>query len=1477
MFEPGPDDIRQSYLFLLGREAEAEAITGPRATSSVAEIVASFMTSAEFEASVVAGLLEAGNFTAPLFQFAPPAALLEWAAGFLPLSARGAKRLPAARTWSAAFRTVFLDPVFEAEVLAGCGVDLPEAFIDRLHQIATIPLAEVEEVLLGEGAVTLMVVPVENAPVDYVPQVSATFSDGSRQRSISDLRISHSGEDGRHRIEVRYIGATDRVMADIQLDGDLLVAQVPLKGSATRGLDRLPGIGQVDHCGPLFISGWMKFAPGPRGDEYEVLIDGVPSGSGRVPAPPGDQEPRFLFALPKRFKDGRTHDVVVRRQADGAVLRAAESSFAIGIPALDAEWRQDGLMIRLSGDHAADLRPDQAKIIVTAGMAVIGEYEFRLAVGGRRLVSGVIIPATTLLPHIGSTLTATLPALLAEISVPLAAETLTGPLVGCVDGVDPNVNAVYGWCAFQGRTDNIVSLDVSVDGDALGTFSADLMRSDLAGLHGKGFHGFRIVMPEKYRDGCEHTIVLRDQLTGLPVPKSPFAFTLRKSRIVRPMLAPSVADRLSVARGVNLAPGAAAVRKRVTVVILTRNGGQVLDECLASIWKYTPAGLIDIVIVDHQSTDGTEAMIRRWKSKLTIDYHYVEGNNSFSFANNWAIDRFSDSEYVLLLNNDIILIEDVIGKMLRYLEEHEDVGLVGCKLLEARDRGDLTKASVHHLGIQLGLSAAGFVDAYETSQSGYIADQVAELPTYSVTGACAMMRRAEYLAIGGLEESYFYGGEDVELGEAVLADLGKKVVCLNNVAALHHRGWLRLSVRGAEGMKRVHQNSRVLRDRLGYQMRKRHARGLIDPDRRWASERARIGFVVVESGPVARTGEYFTAAEIGGALAAQFGVEVEFVQPDVNWHDARGLTHIVNMLHEYRISQVQSDRPNLMKIAWLRNNFEAWVQTGELTCYHMVWCSSLAFCRELERTHGIKALHVPIATNLEEMRSGNPAAERTTDVMFNGSHSGVARSFLAAFDDPAWHDKVAIYGHGWDKVPAARPMWRGFFPYAEMRNLYANARIVIDQAHESAAHWGGTNSRVFDAIAAGCLPLTNSSESSETDFQGLLPVWRTEKDLRDLVGHFLDREEDRITLVARLASLVEDGHQYRHRAETVATALLEASQSVRSVAIKIGAPLRAEAHAWGDTHLAEALAGALRRRGLYVQVQCIEEWNPPEHFDAALVMRGLSRYTPRGDELTLGWVISHPDAVSGEEVSLYDGVAFASQALADRHRGAATAATVARQFSIFDAEATETAGIDPASAALLEKVSAEDIVFVGNTRGKVRKFIIDIAQSLPIKVIGAGWDQYVPMDMVLGDYIDNAALPHLYGKAFAVLNDHWADMAEANILSNRVLDVVMSGGLVISDWNDEGAALVSEELFFKSAAGAVAALRRFRADPEARGRAIAVARRNVARRFDAETSADRIFDLLTTAHENRMAGSRRGRVRPTIVHQQQEALARLAG
>ena len=126
--------------------------------------------------------------------------------------------------------------------------------------------------------------------------------------------------------------------------------------------------------------------------------------------------------------------------------------------------------------------------------------------------------------------------------------------------------------------------------------------------------------------------------------------------------------------------------------------------------------------------------------------------------------------------------------------------------------------------------------------------------------------------------------------------------------------------------------------------------------------------------------------------------------------------------------------------------------------------------------------------------------------------------------------RFGLFGKNWERVPEVAAWHQGFLPYAELSELYQQSLLVVDAANHVTKTWGAANSRVFDALAAGCLVISNSQSVSEEVFGGKLPVYRDPVHLKQLVTHFLHSAQDRETLVSHLRQKVLKEHTYAHRA-----------------------------------------------------------------------------------------------------------------------------------------------------------------------------------------------------------------------------------------------------------------------------------------------------------------------------------------------------------
>jgi Glycosyl transferase family 2/Glycosyl transferases group 1 len=275
------------------------------------------------------------------------------------------------------------------------------------------------------------------------------------------------------------------------------------------------------------------------------------------------------------------------------------------------------------------------------------------------------------------------------------------------------------------------------------------------------------------------------------------------------------------------------------------------------------------------------------------------------------------------------------------------------------------------------------------------------------------------------------------------------------------------------------------------------------------------------------------------------------------------------------------------------------------------------------------------------------------------------------------------------------------------------------------------------------------------------------------------------------------------------------------------------AERWGDTHFARALADELERRGHAARIEVLAEWDAPGRppADVTIHLRGLWPYVPRRDELSVLWNISHPDLLTVAECDAFDLVATPSARHAERlARSTSTPVVVVEQ-------ATDPVVFFPER----DPAHARELVFVGNSRGIFRPILRDLLPTdRDLAVWGQGWGRVLPPGIVAGQHLPNDEVRRAYSSAALVLNDHWDDMREQGIVSNRVFDALACGALVIGDHLPElderfGDAVVT----YRTREDLRASVERLLADPAeraeraARGRELVLARHTFRHRVDA--------------------------------------------
>ena len=228
-------------------------------------------------------------------------------------------------------------------------------------------------------------------------------------------------------------------------------------------------------------------------------------------------------------------------------------------------------------------------------------------------------------------------------------------------------------------------------------------------------------------------------------------------------------------------------------------------------------------------------------------------------------------------------------------------------------------------------------------------------------------------------------------------------------------------------------------------------------------------------------------------------------------------------------------------------------------------------------------------------------------------------------------------------------------------------------------------------------------------------------------------------------------------------------------AIKNPAPAGPEAEKWGDTHFARAVASALRQCGQEVVIDNRPEFErvTARHDDVALVLRGLAPYRVTPENVSIAWVISHPEMLGRPEASTYDRIVAASVSWAEE---TSRAWGLAIEPML---QATDPELFHPDRAV---PDTGHPVLFVGSSRNVYRPVVrTAIEAGLPLSIYGPQWKQFVPKKYIKALYLDNADLGAAYRSAGVVLNDHWEDMRVQGFLSNRLFDAAGSGARIVTD------------------------------------------------------------------------------------------------
>ena len=192
----------------------------------------------------------------------------------------------------------------------------------------------------------------------------------------------------------------------------------------------------------------------------------------------------------------------------------------------------------------------------------------------------------------------------------------------------------------------------------------------------------------------------------------------------------------------------------VSAVVVAYRTPDILRECLASVEGYRPRRLREVVVVDNSERPDEPQLDAElpW-----VRYVRNERNAFFRRAVNQGVE-LATSPYVLLLNPDTYFTDaDTVAKLAEVLDARPEIGLVGPKM--RGDDGLLAPQGERLAGLAALAGQKTYVHALwprnpiarRARREGVSREQSADVETLSA--ACLLFRRADFLAVGGLDDT----------------------------------------------------------------------------------------------------------------------------------------------------------------------------------------------------------------------------------------------------------------------------------------------------------------------------------------------------------------------------------------------------------------------------------------------------------------------------------------------------------------------------------------------------------------------------------------------------------------------------------------------------------------------------------------------------------------------------------------------------
>lgn len=219
---------------------------------------------------------------------------------------------------------------------------------------------------------------------------------------------------------------------------------------------------------------------------------------------------------------------------------------------------------------------------------------------------------------------------------------------------------------------------------------------------------------------------------------------------------------------------------KISIIIVNFNSGGYLFKTVNSILKNFSEKGFEVIIVDNNSSDDS---LKKVKNDERIKIIRLEKNIGFGAANNRGV-KEAKGEYILILNNDTLVQENSIEKLIDFLEKNPEFSAVGPLVLYPDKSFQLSFGKEISLFNEFILKF--FYERYYKLIYKIRGKRISREVDW-LSGVCFLIKKSLYEKIGGFDENFFIYLEDCDFFKR-LKEKGHRAYFFAEPEIIHFKG-----------------------------------------------------------------------------------------------------------------------------------------------------------------------------------------------------------------------------------------------------------------------------------------------------------------------------------------------------------------------------------------------------------------------------------------------------------------------------------------------------------------------------------------------------------------------------------------------------------------------------------------------------------------------------------------------------------------